>query len=124
MATFAIERDTPAGEEAEGESMVKREPWMKGRLATFAIRLLVIAALIGLWQFVSVTELVDPFFVSSPSQVASLLWSRRRRAVFRRRVGDPARGAAGLRARSRGRRRAGLLARLVTPSERCRHADP
>jgi NitT/TauT family transport system permease protein len=60
----------------------RRHAWLTGRLATLALRTLVIAALIGLWQLASTLRWVDPFFISSPEKVVTRLWSWLQTASF------------------------------------------
>lgn len=73
---MAIAQSEPAVEEPAPADIAKREPWLAGRAASLLIRIAVLAALIGIWQLLSASGIVDPFFISSPSRVASLLWSQ------------------------------------------------
>jgi NitT/TauT family transport system permease protein len=60
--------------DVDPRDFVKRPSGIRDWLTTFALRILIIAAFLGLWQLLSDTKVIDPFFVSSPSKVAQRLW--------------------------------------------------
>jgi NitT/TauT family transport system permease protein len=56
--------------------------WLGGRhqLGTKLLQLAVVLAFLVIWQVVSSTGLIDPFFISSPIDVAKRLWEFRNQA--------------------------------------------
>jgi NitT/TauT family transport system permease protein len=55
---------------------------LTGRLFSIASSVLVVLVLFVIWQILSDTKTIDPFFVSSPTRVGSLLWQWRDQASF------------------------------------------
>lgn len=55
-------------------SPLKQESKLRQLVTTTGFRVVLVAACIGIWAIVSSTELIDPFYISSPAKVADRLW--------------------------------------------------
>jgi NitT/TauT family transport system permease protein len=60
-------------EVAAGTRRRRRGPFTK-RGGVHALQVLAVLAFLAIWQFVSSTGIIDPFFISSPIKVAGRLW--------------------------------------------------
>jgi NitT/TauT family transport system permease protein len=63
-------------------TLVKGRSRLSGRLSSFATSTVVVAAMLALWQVLSDTKVIDPFFVSSPSKVGERLWNMTERGLI------------------------------------------
>jgi NitT/TauT family transport system permease protein len=65
---------TPLGGETDPRRLVRGRSRRNERVRSWTLQILIVAACIGLWEVLAVTETVDPFFVSTPPRVAERLW--------------------------------------------------
>jgi NitT/TauT family transport system permease protein len=65
-----------AGRSDSGSHKVSARRWPTLRLGSTSLlyQVVLIVAFLAIWEAVSVTRLIDPFFISSPSRVLSTMW--------------------------------------------------